>query len=95
VPEYTIRAAHPERAAQQGAAKLLRGEQILDAGNHHKAMAYIKRPRPEGQQLSLINEMGPDTYWGRDHGKPYRLSINPVDYTWESPGENIRRIYVT
>jgi hypothetical protein len=72
---------------------------IADRSNHHKGMSERKRqlgdPRPEGLELSLVNDDSPDVYEGHDHkrGKrvPYRLSTNPADYRWETPSENAER----
>ena len=72
----------------------MRGEPILNATNHHLGMALLKAPRPDGMELSLVNYDSPDAYWGRRGHKghtPYRLSLNPDDYAWETRAANHAR----
>jgi hypothetical protein len=94
---------HPERVEQYRlrsyARQLERGEQIQSWAHHHKGMALLKAqlgdPRPSGMTLSLLHFDSLGCYWGYEQRKgerrPYRLSIDPADYVWESRGDNNRR----
>jgi hypothetical protein len=86
-----------ERNHAAAKAKLLaQGKELKWYTDHHRAMAVLKEPRPEGMTLSLVNPESPSAYWGLIRkDQPYRLSTDPNDYVWESAGDNIRRGYPT
>jgi hypothetical protein len=90
------RARRTQESLVARAGKLLRGEQVRDKAGHHKAMAYLKGPRPEGMELSLVNYDSPDAYWGRHtvggQRIDYRLSTSPDDYAWETRADNLARM---
>ena len=86
------------------AMQILRGDILLNAGNHHRGMARLKAlfgdPRPPGMQLSLTVVDGPGVYWGYDTptsrplglgARPVLLSRNVDDYAWETHSQNTTR----
>jgi hypothetical protein len=84
-----------EIGARSRARQLMRGERIANQGQHHEGMAKLKEwmgdPRPEGMQLSLYRFDSPSVYEGVWKGQPYLLSMNPLDYRWETQADNLAR----
>lgn len=75
-------------------------ERIGNPDTLHKRIVRLKteagQPRPEGLTLSLVNAVGPNTYWSNWcvlWNMPYRrrLSMDPDDYEWEDHIVNLQR----
>lgn len=87
------------RTAERLAEQLRRGERIESATQHHAGMRLLVEerlgPRPEGFQLSLVRTTSPHLYLGYKHKRGrvdlYLLSLDPMDYTFESRADNDAR----